>query len=173
MKILISCYFLLFTFSAMSQKKMYIIKDIFPTQTHDWIECSVSMPSDFKVQKIKFHSKKNRRKLYYYRFEALSDRFSKYQIEIYVAPYIHSDSSATRSLATFFEGTEIRKDSSFVGVVNDDFLITYKSFHFPNHVYFFTISVKHFQKKKEFNIEELNWFIEFVKELELSHNPIH
>jgi hypothetical protein len=53
--------------------------------------------------------------------------------------------------------------------LNDEILITYKSFDIGNFTYYITISTEHQQDKTNFDLNKLQWFVDFVNDLEFVH----
>jgi hypothetical protein len=144
------------------------VRDVFPTQTHDWIDCKISSKHQFKVQKIKHKIQHNRREQYSYIITFISPKAKGSKVEMYLAPFIHSDSSAIQTIKAFFRGQTINKSSS-KAVLNDEILITYKSFDIGNFTYYITISTEHQQDKTNFDLNKLQWFVDFVNDLEFVH----
>jgi hypothetical protein len=173
MKLIVLFILFVLTLNSFAQKKSLLIKDIFSTQTHDWIDCKFILPSEYKVKKVNYKIKNNRRVYYSYQIVPVSNIQRSRVIEMFMAGYIQSDSSAISILISFFGGKPIEYNNSIIGVVNDDIVIAYKKLELGGMNYFFTISTKHNQKKENFDVSKIIWFIDIANKWELFHEKPH
>ena len=159
----------LIAFAGKSQQREFIIKDICPTQTSTAIHAHFMLPfkMKFKVEKKQFRH--NYRPNYIYHFTPSLKMYKTNEVQMFIDYVYNSDSSIVRELLS--DGfIRFNEENLFY---DDDNLITFKSGVFVGQKYNFVLLVKHNQKKEDFDIKKLSWFVDIAKSWELTHGNHH
>jgi hypothetical protein len=160
----------LIAFAGKSQQREFIIEDIFPTETSTAIHAHFEFPfkMSFKIEKKKFPI--NYRRSYIYHFIPRLKKYKNNEMQMYNEHADYSDSTIVNSLLS----DDYAKVKNYDNLFYDDRdLVTFKSGVFLNRKYNFILKVKHNQKKENFDINKLLWFVEIANSWELTHGNHH
>ncbi len=160
----------LIVFSGKSQKKEFIIENIFPTETSTAIHAHFMFPfkMNFKIEKKQFRG--NYRPTYIYHFIPRVKMYKKNEIQMYIDYVGHSDSSIVRM---YISDGYIRVNEEDNLFYDEEYLITFKSGVFARQQYNLVLQVKHNQKKENFDINKLSWFVDIAQSWTLTYGRHH
>lgn len=168
MKIITQIILLLFlTFIANAQNKEIIIWDACSTETSTPIHSSFMFPFKVKIKVEKQKLRTNYRPLYKYHLIPLSNEYKKNEIELFMDYHFLPDSTVNHLILTFDEYKAVPNYENMF--YNETYLITFKSFTYHGHKYNFLLKVKHNQKRDDFDIKTISWFLDIVKSWKLIH----